>query len=135
LSTVIEPDDVSASCNVTLEFVFDNSIGLFSVFPLLVKLQVPCNRTMPEYVHVIPAETVRLPFTLTGDVPARVPVNPVKFKLKQFAVAEIVQGPVEAASKNTSSADVGTASPPGPPEVKDHLVPAVAFQELLPPTQ
>ncbi len=38
-------------------------------------------------------------------------------------------------SKNTSSAAVGTAAPPTPPEVVAHLVPAVVSHVAVPPTQ
>jgi hypothetical protein len=41
----------------------------------------------------------------------------------------------EAALKKTISAAVGTETPPAPPEVADHLVPAVASHVAFPPTQ
>jgi len=66
-----------------------------------------------------------------------VPVNPEKFRLLQLALTvEIVTVPEpELASKKTLSAEVGTDAPPAPPEVADHLVPAVPSQFAVPPTQ
>jgi hypothetical protein len=49
--------------------------------------------------------------------------------------AAIVTVPLEFASKKTSSAVVGLDAPPAPPDVVAHLVPAVASQEAVPPTQ
>ena len=69
-------------------------------------------------------------------VPAMVPVKPVQvMDLAPVLPVEMVHVPVDAASKNTSSAEVGTASPPAPPEVNAHLVPAVPSQAAVPPTQ
>src|SRR3990167_1087121 len=68
---------------------------------------------------------------------ARVPVKPVQVRFLQFTTTSVmvtVTAP-DAASRNTSSADVGMASPPAPPEVSDHLVPAVSSQLAVPPTQ
>jgi hypothetical protein len=69
--------------------------------------------------------------------PAKIPVKPVKFKLKQFAtaVATVTVPEPDAAVKNTLSDDVGTDAPPVPPEVVAHLVPAVASHDAVPPTQ
>lgn len=67
-----------------------------------------------------------------------VPVNPVKSKLRQLPVPNhgivTVTAPL-AASKNTSSLEVGTAAPPAPPEVVAHLVQAVASHVHVPQTQ
>jgi hypothetical protein len=41
----------------------------------------------------------------------------------------------DAALKKTVSEEVGTASPPEPPLVKDHLLPAVVSHDSVPPTQ
>lgn len=65
-----------------------------------------------------------------------VPVNPVQLiDLAPVLPDEIVQVPLDAASKNTSSALVGTEAPPAPPDVVAHLVLAVPFQFAVPPTQ
>jgi hypothetical protein len=82
----------------------------------------------------MPADMVSDPKIVKDPDPANVPVNPVKVMFLQIA-EETVQVPVEAASKKTSSALVGTVSPPGPPDVADHLVPAVPSQFAVPPTQ
>ena len=94
------------------------------------------NCSDPECVHVIPDTAVKEPFMLSPPVPAKVPVNPVKFKSRQFAapVFVTVTAP-EAAVKNTLSAEEGTASPPVPPSVNAHLVPAVESHAAVPPTQ
>jgi hypothetical protein len=64
------------------------------------------------------------------------PVNPVHVTDLAMAVPRIATVlPPEFASKNTSSDDVGTAAPPAPPDVVDHLVPAVPSQFAAPPTQ
>jgi hypothetical protein len=47
----------------------------------------------------------------------------------------IVQVPLDVASKNTSSAVVGTDAPVGPPAVAAHLEPAVPSQDAVPPRQ
>jgi hypothetical protein len=66
-----------------------------------------------------------------------VPVKPVQLTdLATAEAAEVVTVTVpEAPSKNTSSAAVGTAAPPAPPDVVAHLVPAVPSHVALPPTQ
>lgn len=77
-----------------------------------------------------------LPDTVMAALPANVPVNPVQvMDLAPVLPVEMVQVPVEAASKKTSSALVGTLAPPAPPDVADHLVPAVPSQFAVPPTQ
>jgi hypothetical protein len=79
---------------------------------------------------------VTLPDTVIPELPAKVPVNPVQ--LIDFAPVlpdEIVQVPLDVASKNTSSADVGTAAPVGPPAVAAHFAPAVPFHAAVPPRQ
>jgi hypothetical protein len=59
----------------------------------------------------MPATNVTLPETVIGDVPARVPVNPVQvILLAPVLPVKIVKALApEFASKNTSSADVGIA--------------------------
>ena len=107
------------------------------VFPAEMRVPVPFRNSEPVQVRVMPATNVTLPATFVFMVPAMVPVNPVK--LSVFAPVfpvEIVTVPApDAASKNTSSAVVGTACPPAPPDVSDHLVPAVPSQAAVPPTQ
>ena len=90
----------------------------------------------PVFVRVIAAPRVMFPAIFVVPVPANVPVNPVQLKLRQERVPEVVTVTVPlAASRNTSSTAVGTASPPAPPEVSAHLEPAVAFQVSVPPPQ
>jgi hypothetical protein len=103
----------------------------------LVKVPVPSKVNVPLYVNVIPATRVMLPDTVIPAVPARVPVKPVQvIDLAPVLPVEIVTvlAP-DAASKNTSSADVGMAEPPAPPDVVAHLDPAVPSHEAVPPTQ
>lgn len=113
-------------------------------FPLEVMLFVPVvpANVQLSIVSVIPAAivtcpTVLVPTVILGvDVPARVPVKPVKLIDLQTRDPLTVQvfAPL-LASKNTSSEAVGTPDPPPPPEVVDHLVPAVASHVAVPPTQ
>jgi hypothetical protein len=77
-------------------------------------------------------------FTVTLAGCEKLPVKPVRLSERQLqtVVPDTVNVTApEAASKNTSSAAVGTAEPPPPPEVVAHLVPAVASQVAVPPTQ
>jgi hypothetical protein len=107
------------------------------VLPELVEVNVYA----PVCVLVIPEPIVRDPATLIAEFPpdpANVPVNPVKLRDRQSTPPETLTVTVTAplfASKNTSSEEVGTASPPAPPEVAAHLEPAVASQFAVPPTQ
>jgi hypothetical protein len=87
------------------------------------------------YVKVIPVTSVILPETNIEAVPVSVPVNPVQLIDLAPLLVLMVQVPVEAALKNTSSAELGTASPPAPPDVNAHFVPAVPSQVAVPPTQ
>jgi hypothetical protein len=107
--SVISPDDVKASPNVTVipaPLIVNGPI----VFPAVVSVAVAFNVSVPLYVTVIPATSVTLPETVIAAEPAKVPVNPVQLiDLAPVLPAEIVQVPLDAASKNTSSADVGTA--------------------------
>ena len=65
---------------------------------------------------------MKLPVTVSDDVPVNVPVKPVKSMLLQKEDAETVTVTApDAASKKTSSDDVGTAAPPAPPEVVAHF--------------
>lgn len=84
----------------------------------------------------MPAASVMLPDTVIDALPVRVPVNPVQLMDLAPVLPELmVQVPVDRLSKKTSSADVGTLAPPAPPDVADHLVPAVPSQFAVPPTQ
>lgn len=77
-----------------------------------------------------------MPTKLMFPVPANVPVNPVQVIERQLTEMDTVTvTEPEAASKNTSSALVGTDAPPAPPDVVAHLVPAVPSQLAVPPTQ
>jgi hypothetical protein len=66
---------------------------------------------IPVWVYVIPATSVTLPDTVMAVEPAIVPVNPVQLiDLAPVLPDAIVQVTApDAPSKNTSSADVGTA--------------------------
>ena len=111
-------------------------VVLLKVFPALVMVPVELKVFTPVCVKVIPALRVTLPDMVIAPLPVIVPVNPVQ--LIDFAPVFrllMVQVPVEAASKNTSSADVGTEAPPAPPDVAAHLVPTVLSQVAVPPTQ
>jgi hypothetical protein len=107
------------------------------VLPALINVPVPVNVKLPVCVNVIPATSVMLPATVIFVLPANVPVKPVQ--LIDFAPVlpeAIVQVTApDVASKNTSSADVGTLAPPAPPTVEAHLVPAVPSQDAVPPRQ
>ena len=91
---------------------------------------------MPVYDNVIPETSRSAPAIEIACVPAIVPVKPVKIKLLQVNVfvSVTVTAPL-AASIYTSSDEVGIGCPPAPPDVKAHLVPAVAFADAVPPTQ
>jgi hypothetical protein len=81
------------------------------VFPPLVKVDAPTppKTTAPEWLQVIPATAVKLPNKLKVPVPANVPVKPVKLQAAQeFVLVFVTVTAPEAASKNTSSALVGT---------------------------
>lgn len=70
------------------------------------------------------------------DPPPMVPVKPVVLSERHNLTVDTDTATApEAASKNTSSAEVGTAAPPAPPEVVAHFVPAVASHAAEPPTQ
>jgi hypothetical protein len=93
---------------------------------------------VPDVTKVVaPVNIVPVPAHSILFVPnARVPENPVIVRVEHIAVpAPIVTVPVERLVKKTSSAEVGTASPPAPPEVKAHLDPAVPSHVAVPPTQ
>jgi hypothetical protein len=80
------------------------------VLAAVISVLIPVIVIVPVCVYVIPATSVTLPAILMFSLPAIVPVNPVQLiDLAPVFPALIVQVPVEAASKNTSSADVGTA--------------------------
>ena len=67
-----------------------------------------------------------------------VPVNPVESKFRHWAAeaaATVTVTAPLAASKKTSSAEVGAAAPLAPPEVVAHFEPAVASHVADPPTQ
>jgi hypothetical protein len=104
--------------------------------PADVSVPVPLNVTVLLKVQVIAADNVKLPDIVIGLNPVMVPVNPVQLIERAPAPDPIVTVPApDAALKNTSSAEVGTEAPPGPPDVADHLVPAVPSQLAVPPTQ
>jgi hypothetical protein len=105
--------------------------------PALIMVPVALTVTVPVWLYVIPETSVMLPETVIAAVPDSVPVNPVQLidlaPVLPVAIAQLMAP--DAASKNTSSALVGIAAPPAPPDVVAHLVPAVAFHEAVPPTQ
>jgi hypothetical protein len=88
--------------------------------------------------EVAPLKTVALlPDIVILFVPnAKVPVNVDNDNVLQTApVAIVIVFAPLRESNLTSSADVGTACPPAPPEVKAHLEPAVPSHVSVPPTQ
>jgi hypothetical protein len=111
-----------------------------SVLPAVVRVCVtpdPATLTPPRPVTVIPATKVIVgPFVIIEESICKVPVNPVKSRLLQVGLDKhcTVTAP-EAASMKTSSADVGTAAPPAPPDVVAHFEAAVVFHTSVPPTQ
>jgi hypothetical protein len=142
--TVTAFDVVKASCNVQvavegelLPIVIELTVVRFLPFDVMVyEPDVAWNNMFPVPLHVIAEDRVRLPKIPTETLPAIVPVNPVKFKSLQVPPpAAIVQVPVDRLVKKTLSEAVGTEAPPAPPDVVAHLVPAVASQLAVPPTQ
>jgi len=110
------------------------------VLPVVVALNV----VVPVYVRVkFVAWKVKLPLTVKPTVPAKVitPSSPEAVKLLQTGVTVAivtVNMPVptlELASKNTSSAAVGTDAPNAPPLVADQLFVLVPSQFPEPNTQ
>ena len=90
------------------------------------------------YDIVIPVPSVTLPVVLISVVlPVSVPVKPVQSNPAQVAtdVTTVTVTEPDPESKYTSSIELGSASPPLPPLVNDHLEPAVPFQLPVPPTQ
>jgi hypothetical protein len=133
--TSILPLDVSALPNVT---VMPEPLTVSGpiVLPAVISVLVALNVNVPLYVTVIPATSVTLPETVMAALPVIVPVNPVQsIDNAPVLPAEIVQVPVDRSVKNTASALVGTDAPPPPPDVVDHLVPAVPSHAAVPPTQ
>ena len=129
------PDELNASPNVTVMPEPLTTTGPI-VFPVVVSVPVPFNVSVPVYVYVIPASSVTLPETVMAAVPVSVPVKPVQLMdLAPVLPVEMVQVPVEAASKKTSSVLLGIEAPPAPPDVVAHLVPAVPSHAAVPPTQ
>jgi hypothetical protein len=106
---VTAPEDVNASpkkasvlfCTVTAP----------TVFPALVIVQIPAITMGLVALYVIPATSVIFPNTVRVALPLKVPVNPVQFKALQVPppVAIVQVTAPDAASKKTSSAEVGTA--------------------------
>lgn len=79
-------------------------------FPLGVIVAVASIAQLAVVDTVIPAAKVMLPETVMVGLPVSVPVKPVQVRVLQASVPDIVQVTApDAASKNTSSADVGTA--------------------------
>lgn len=116
-------------------------------FPAVVIRQVPdvevksIRAVLPAavVVNVIPATNLyKRPATVmaTRDGCERVPVNPVQSNVEQTAPdASVTVTAPDAASRKTSSEVVGAAAPEAPPEVVDHLLPAVPSHVAEPPTQ
>ena len=107
------------------------------VFPLNVNVLPEAgelNVIVPVYVLFMPLAIVNEPAIFNVELPANVPVYPVKFKLLVVAAAFTVEVPApEFALKNTSSEAVGRLAPPAPPE--ERLQCAVSFQFPVPPIQ
>jgi hypothetical protein len=107
---VVEPEFVSLINGVPVTFML--------MFPVKILLPVPVISMLFVPKAIVKEE-----------------VAPVKFKSAHIAPAAIVTVPVELEVKNTSSADVGTDSPPKPPLDEAHLRPAVPSHVAVPPTQ
>ena len=137
LCNIKSPLLVKSSCKVYVpEAMSCISEGpIFLPFVVIVSVVVDSKYQMPVAAPiVIPDANVNDPYIFCVLL-LKVPVNPVKSKsLHTLFPAVTVTAPL-AASKNTSSVLVGTACPPAPPEVSDHLVPAVPSQFAVPPTQ
>ena len=77
-----------------------------------------------------------LPETVNVPVEVNVQVAPVVVNEAQAGVlANVIVGEPELALTMTGFTDVGTLSPPVPPEVNDQFVVVVVFQVPEPPTQ
>jgi hypothetical protein len=99
--------------------------------PLLYVMPATNNRaTFPAPAVASPSVKFVLPLWVS------VPVKPVQLTdLADTLPKVIVLVPRLSASKNTSSAAVGAAAPPIPPDVVAHFRPAVPSQVAVPPTQ
>ena len=105
MAIVIDPLDTSASCRAKVAPVTKppKRTGPI-VLPAEVNVQLPVSANICKLFavepNVIPDESVKFPYTLRVLDIWNVPVNPVKFRLWQFAVAETVQVTApDAASK------------------------------------
>ena len=129
---------VRASFRVTFVDPLFSRVTFPRVLPALVIVPSALKNNCISPVNPMPGTSVSDPDMVipTDVVPVSVPVNPVQLTDLAFRkpVTVTVTAP-EAALKNTSSAAVGTACPPAPPEVSAHLVPAVKSQLAVPPTQ
>jgi hypothetical protein len=108
---------------------------------VLAVVEVIANEVIPVTLIVFVADIIRLPVTDNVNAPVNVTFWSTLAKLrdKQVAAApsvtvnDVLATPSDAASKNTSSAVVGTDAPEAPPEAVDQL--AVDPQVPEPPTQ
>jgi hypothetical protein len=106
-------------------------------FDVIVLESVALKVNVLVNVLFIEAPSVKEPEIVRAALPANVPANVLKSSERHpvFPAAIVIVFALEKLSINTSSADVGIASPPVPPEVNAHLLPAVPSQDAVPPTQ
>ena len=109
----------------------------FDAVKVVVVFEVTRNVPSEEYVARFPKVTLPATVKVVGVPVAvfmfNVPTNPVVFN--DFIVVDTVtyERPFpELESKYTSSADVGTLAPVGPPEVADQLAVLFQFPEAAP---
>jgi hypothetical protein len=139
--TVMAPADVTLSASPSVNVIpAPETLMPLNIRPAVVSVPVPMNDTTPIWLHTIPDVSVTEPATDMLAVPPIVRVKPVQLMLLApvlpAAIVTVIGLPVlDAALKNTSSTTPGTLAPPGPPDVADHLVPAVPSHEPVPPTQ
>ena len=99
-------------------------------FPITYVIPEPSLKArFPDPAVALPKEIV------VADGCWSVPAKPLQSSDLPVEDADIVTVPELELSKKTSSAAVGTAAPPSPPEVLAYLVPAVASHVAVPPTQ
>jgi hypothetical protein len=137
LSNEVDPAYASPNVRVAPELTVSREASFVALMrvdvPVIIKPRLPPPKFIVEFKVTLPTQLMfeELP------APTMVPVNPVQFKepaetVNWFTVTVFAP---ELASKNTSSEVVGTDTPPAPPDVAAHLVPAVLSQFAVPPTQ
>jgi hypothetical protein len=141
---VDDPERSSWPATVKLELIFTVNPGVYkyrlvSVFPFVETDKLPEAEILmaPVAVHVVPESIVKFPVRSRLPEPAIVPTKPVVASVPVPIPAESIVTVPEPllASKIAASKKPGTEAPPAPPDVVDHLVPAVKSQIAAPPTQ